>query len=149
MFDAGSLKNWLLLGNVISILVADVIQVFLSTQENLKVSYGLVEALMTYSSFFSKQFRSLDFQHYDALPPTTRTIFDVHQCQIQLQWAQIFGQLSKLSSVTFDSCLGFINAALLHDHKLKKAEELEDLAEQVFHGRYLHVQPCVVDPVMW
>lgn len=145
MFDADNLKNWLLLGNLVTLMVGDVIQVFLSTQENLKVSLGLVEALLAYSSFFSKQFKTID--HTD-LSMTSRTIFDLHQNHIQLQWAQIFGQISKLSPVTFDSCLSFINSALLHDHRLKKADELEDLAEQIFHGRFLAIQPCVVDPVL-
>lgn len=54
MFDADNLKNWLLLGNLVTIMVSDVVQLFLSTQENLKISLRLVEALMTYSSFFSK-----------------------------------------------------------------------------------------------
>jgi hypothetical protein len=146
MFDADNLKNWLLLGNLTTIMVADVIQVFLSTQENLKVSLGLVEALMTYSGYFSKQFGSLEQHYYEAASPDTRTIFDLHQNQIQLQWAQIFGQLSKLSPVTFDGCLSFVNQALITDHKLKKPHELDDLAEQIFHGRFLHIQPCVVDP---
>ena len=75
MFDADSLKNWLLVGNLMTLMAADVIQVFLSTQENLKVSLGLVEALMTYSNFFSKQFRSIEHD----LSPDTKTIFDVHQ----------------------------------------------------------------------
>ena len=54
MFDADNLKNWLILGNLMTIMVSDVVQLFLSTQENLKISLGLVEALMTYSNFFSK-----------------------------------------------------------------------------------------------
>ena len=53
-WDPESLKNWLLLGNMMTIMVSDVIQIFLSTQENIKVSLGLVEALMTYCSFFCK-----------------------------------------------------------------------------------------------
>jgi hypothetical protein len=36
----------------------------------------------------------------------------------------------------------------MQDPRLKKADELEDLAEQIFHGRYLHIQPCVVDPAL-
>jgi hypothetical protein len=87
MLDADSLKNWLLLGNLITLMVADVIQVFLSTQENLKVSLGLVEALMAYSSYFSKQFSSVHQDFYDAAPASTKTIFDLQQNHIQLQWA--------------------------------------------------------------
>jgi len=74
MFDADSLKNWLLVGNLMSLMAADVIQIFLSTQENLKVSLGLVEALMTYSNFFSKQFKTIE----NDILPETKTIFDVH-----------------------------------------------------------------------
>jgi hypothetical protein len=54
MFDTDNMKNWVLLGNLLTIMVSDVILIFLSTQENLKISMGLVEALMTYSSYFSK-----------------------------------------------------------------------------------------------
>lgn len=54
MFDADNHKNWQILGNVMTIMISDVIQILLSTQENIKISYGLVEAMMTYSSYFSK-----------------------------------------------------------------------------------------------
>ena len=145
MFDADNLKNWLILGNLMTIMASDVIQIFLSTQENLKISLGLVEALMTYSNFFSKQFRTIE-QDYEALSAGTKTIFDIQQNHIQYQWAQIFGQISKLSTVTFDNCLSFINQALINDHQMKKSDELDDLAEQIFHGRFLHIQPHIVDP---
>lgn len=82
MFDAENLKNWLILGNLMTIMVSDVIQIFLSTQENLKISLGLVEALMTYSNFFSKQYGTID-QDYDALSDDTKTIFDIQQNHIQ------------------------------------------------------------------
>jgi hypothetical protein len=45
-------------------------------EENLKISMGLVEVLMTYSSFFSKSFCTIE-QDID-----TKTIFDMHQNQI-------------------------------------------------------------------
>lgn len=110
MFDAENLKNWAILGNLMTIMVSDVIQIFLSTQENIKITHGLVDALMTYSSLFSNSFRTID--SYQALPGGTKTIFDLHQRQIQDQWAQIFGQISKLSSVTFDTCLSFLKQAM-------------------------------------
>lgn len=77
MFDAENLKNWAILGNLITIMVTDVMQIFLSTQENLKISLGLVEALMTYSSFFSKSYQTIEI-----VDPDIKTIFDVHQNQI-------------------------------------------------------------------
>ena len=51
--------------------------------------------------------------------------------------------------MTFDGCLSFINTALIHDLKHKKTDELEDLAEQIFHGRFLFVLPCVIDPLLF
>lgn len=88
MFDAGSLKNWLLLGNLVTIMVSDVILLLLSTQENLRISLGLIEALMSYSSLFARTQRVGD---YDQLPLDFQTILDTQQQQIQYQWAQIFG----------------------------------------------------------
>jgi len=78
MFDADNLKNWLILGNLMTIMVSDVVQLFLSTQENLKISLGLVEALMTYSNFFSKSYRAIEQDYYDSLSDDTKTIFDIH-----------------------------------------------------------------------
>ena len=79
MFDADNLKNWLILGNMMTIMVSDVVQLFLSTQDNLKISLGLVEALMTYSNFFSKSYRTIEQDYYDSLSIDTKTIFDIHQ----------------------------------------------------------------------
>ena len=79
MFDADNLKNWLILGNLMTIMVSDVVQLFLSTQDNLKISLGLVEALMTYSNFFSKSYRTIEQDYYDSLSIDTKTIFDIHQ----------------------------------------------------------------------
>jgi hypothetical protein len=140
MFDADNLKNWAILGNLVTIMVTDVMQIFLSTQENLKISFGLVEAMMTYSSFFSKSYKTIEIVDTDI-----RTIFDVHQNQIQYQWAQLFGQISKLSPLTFDNCLNFLNQALITDHKMRKTSEIEDLAEQIYHSRFLDIQPMIVD----
>ena len=78
MFDADNLKNWLILGNLMTIMVSDVVQLFLSTQENLKISLGLVEALMTYSNCFSKSYRTTPQDSYDSLSIDTKTIFDIH-----------------------------------------------------------------------
>lgn len=45
-------------------MISDVIQILLSTQENIKISYGLIEAMMTYSSFFSKTQPTVDSDYY-------------------------------------------------------------------------------------
>jgi hypothetical protein len=88
MFDADNHKNWQILGNLMTIMISDVIQILLSTQENIKISYGLVEAMMTYSSYFSKTQPTADSDYY---PVREQTIFDVYWNVIQHQWAQIFG----------------------------------------------------------
>jgi hypothetical protein len=54
MFDADSRKNWKLVGDLVTMLVADVVLILLSSQEKIKVSVGLVEALLKYSEFFSR-----------------------------------------------------------------------------------------------
>lgn len=70
MFDADSRKNWKLVGDLATMFVADVVLILLSSQEKIKVSVGLVEALLKYSEFFSKS-QSL---HMDL--PDEITIFD-------------------------------------------------------------------------
>ena len=65
-----------------TIMVSDLIQLFLSTQENIKVFLGLVEALMTYCSFFCKGQLNIEQAYYDTLPPGS-TIFDAQYRIIQ------------------------------------------------------------------
>lgn len=83
MFDTDNLKNWLLLGNLMTIFVGDIIQIFLTSQDNMKISLGLVETMQVYSSFFSKTHKSIEYEHYDKLPAGVTTIFDQQTLLIQ------------------------------------------------------------------
>ena len=73
MFNADNLKNWAIFGNLMTIMISDVILIFLSTQESLQISRGLVEALMIYNNFFSNSYRTIE------LNEGTVSIFDDHQ----------------------------------------------------------------------
>lgn len=75
MFDADNHKNWQILGNAMTIMISDVIQILLSTQENIKISYGLIEAMMTYSSYFSKTQPTADSDYFCI---REQTIFDLY-----------------------------------------------------------------------
>ena len=73
MFNADNLKNWAIFGNLMTIMISDVILIFLSTQESLQISRGLVEALMIYNNFFSNSYRTIELNEGKV------SIFDDHQ----------------------------------------------------------------------
>ena len=72
MFNADNLKNWAIFGNLMTIMISDVILIFLSTQESLQISRGLVEALMIYNNFFSNSYRTIELNEGKV------SIFDDH-----------------------------------------------------------------------
>ena len=49
------------------------------------------------------------------------TILDVYFKRIQVTWAKIFGNLSKMQ---FKQCLKFMNNSLLHDYRKLREEEI-------------------------
>lgn len=120
-------------------MVADLVSLLLEDNKGVKVSYGLVDALMKYSELFSKS----RGHAAEAIYTNTQewTVYDHMRKVQQSQWASIFGRLSALCGATFDQCLSFMNSVLVVDHRIKTKEELEDLAEQIFHCRHLCFEP--------
>lgn len=77
MFDADSLNNWCIVGDILTITISDIILILLSSQENMKISFGLVEALLKYSEFFSKtQAMTAEQLYFGVLERDQLTVFD-------------------------------------------------------------------------
>ena len=83
--DADGLANWQLVGDCLGIMVADLVSALLEDNKGVKVSYGLVDALMKYSELFSKSRGHAAEAIYSNLQDWT--VYDHMRKVQQSQWA--------------------------------------------------------------
>lgn len=111
MFDTDNVRNWQILGFVVSILVSDTVALLLERRPGhlpqIQVSAEMTDVLIGLCKRFAQS--NMAVQGQTSEENDEYTIVDVLFDQVQFIWAnQIYPKLSMLSGRHFDACLRMI-----------------------------------------